>query len=204
MLDLSNNNATGHDFRRAHVNGGQLRLMLKIVEGTGFVDPTFTRLRLAALGAGMRVGAYDFLHPLQATPTEAADFMLRRLPELRRGRDLRPALDAEQGTPSARVGEWVTATAKIVARALGFAPLIYGSGFYLEACQFARAPGPLWLAAYGRNDGREHPVGRLPRPWKVMAAHQYTDQGRVIGINGRCDVSHVFVPASVELPRARL
>jgi GH25 family lysozyme M1 (1,4-beta-N-acetylmuramidase) len=200
MIDLSNNNATGHDFRRARQHGGQLRVMLKLVEGTGFVDPVFKTLRNRALAAGLRVGAYDFLRPLEATPTEAADFLLRHLLPLKRGRDLRPALDAEQGKPSARVGQWVTQTAKIVTAHVGAQPLIYGSAGYLESCVFERVPGPLWLAAYGRNDGKEHPVGKLPRPWQRMAAHQFTSRGRVAGISGECDVSHVFVPALVELP----
>jgi GH25 family lysozyme M1 (1,4-beta-N-acetylmuramidase) len=201
VIDLSNNNATGHSFQRAHAHGGQLRVMLKLVEGTGFTDPTFAELRSRALAAGMRVGAYDFLRPLAATPAEAADFLLRRLPPLKRHRDLRPALDAESGKPSPQVGRWVSEVARLVRSHTGTRPLVYGSAGYLAACEFPAPPGPLWLAAYGRNDGREHPVGPLPHPWRVMAAHQFTSQGRVLGIDGLCDVSHVFRPELVELPR---
>lgn len=152
----------------------------------------------------MRVGAYDFLHPLDASPAEAADFLLSRLPAtLVPGRDLRPALDAEQGTPSRKVGAWVSEVAAIVRKHTGPRPLIYGSGWYLEACQFKTAPGPLWLAAYGRNDGREYPVGRAPAPWRTVAAHQFTSRAHVAGIHGECDLSHVLSAASLEIPKGR-
>lgn len=204
MLDLSNNNATGHDFKRAHGHG-QLRVYLKAVEGTTFSDRTYLALRTAALKAGMHVGAYDFLHPGEASPAKAAGYLLARLPaRLMPGRDLRPCLDCEHGTPSPDIGGWITEVAAIVTKKTGVKPLIYGSGWWLEACAFKQAPGPLWLAAYGRNDGKEYPVGKLPRPWKVLAAHQYTSTARVVGINGEVDLSHVYVPTSIEIPKRSL
>lgn len=204
MLDLSNNNATGHDFKRAYVKGGQRRVYLKRCEGTGFVDKTYPQLRTAALKAGIRVGAYDFLHPLQASPADAAALLLKLIPSpLLPGRDLRPCLDCEYGTPSPDAGRWITEVARIVAARTGAKPLIYGSGWWLEGCGFKSAPGPLWLAAYGRNDGKEYPVGRLPKPWRTMAAHQFTSVAHVVGVNGACDLSHVFAPGSVEVPKKR-
>jgi GH25 family lysozyme M1 (1,4-beta-N-acetylmuramidase) len=202
MLDLSNNNASGHNFKTAYEKGGQRRVYLKRVEGTAFVDRAYPGLRRSALAAGFRVGAYDFLHPLEATPKEAADFLLGKLTQpLKAGRDLRPALDCEEGTPSAKVGVWISQVALEIRRVLGFKPLIYGSGYWLESCSFRTAPGPLWLAAYGRNDGKEYPVGRLPAPWRALGAHQYTSEARVVGIRGLCDLSHVYVSSAVEVPR---
>lgn len=202
MLDLSNNNSTGHDFKTAYVKGGQRRVYLKRVEGTHFVDTTYPALRQAALKAGLHVGAYDFLHPLEAPPKDAADYLLSQLAlPLKPGRDLRPALDCEWGSPSVAVGQWIVTVAKFVVSKTGVKPLIYGSGYWLEGCGFQTAPGPLWLAAYGRNDGKEYPVGKLPAPWQTLAAHQYTSTAHVVGINGPCDLSHVFVPTSIELPK---
>jgi GH25 family lysozyme M1 (1,4-beta-N-acetylmuramidase) len=200
MLDLSNNNATGHNFKLAYGKGGQRRVYLKAVEGTHFIDKTYAALRKAALAAKLRVGAYDFLHPLEASPAEAADYLLGRLPRpLVRGRDLRPALDCEYGHGTPQVGVWIKEVAALVGKATGQPPLIYGSGYWLEACKFVTKPGPLWLAAYGRNDGREYPVGRLPAPWTTMAAHQYTSTAHVVGINGEVDLSHVFLASGIEL-----
>jgi GH25 family lysozyme M1 (1,4-beta-N-acetylmuramidase) len=203
MIDLSNNNGTGHDFKRALKQGGQQRVYLKAVEGTTFTDGTYKTLRTAALSAGMRVGAYDFLHPLEATPSEALSYFMQRLNHgLKAGRDLRPALDVEKGTPTSKMGAWVKEMANSFYNEVGVRPLIYGSGYFLEANQFAAAPGPLWLAAYGKDDGSEYPIAKLPNPWKVVAAHQYSDRGNVAGIKGPVDISHVFVPASIELPKS--
>ena len=203
MIDLSNNNASGHDFKRAFEQGGQRRVYLKAVEGTNFVDSTYKGLRTAALKAKLKVGAYDFLHPLEATPSEALSFFVARLAHgLKAGRDLRPALDVEKGTPSAKMGRWVKEMAGALFKETGVRPLIYGSGFFLQDCEFPSAPGPLWLAAFGKNDGREFPISMVPKPWKTVAAHQFSSKGNVAGIKGPVDISHVMIPASIELPRS--
>jgi GH25 family lysozyme M1 (1,4-beta-N-acetylmuramidase) len=203
MIDLSNNNAGGHDFKRAYLQGGQRRVYLKAVEGTNFVDRTYTQLRKAALKGGLRVGAYDFLHPNEATPSEALSYFVKRLSHgLQPGRDLRPTLDVEHGTPSAKMGQWVKEMANSLRKEVGVRPLIYGSGYFLQDCQFATAPGPLWLAAYGKNDGREYPVTMVPRPWRSVAAHQYSSNGNVAGINGHVDISTVRSSAAIELPKS--
>lgn len=119
------------------------------------------------------------------------------------GRDERPCLDCEFGTPNAGVGRWIAEVAAIVAKKTKVKPLIYGSGYWLEACEFRAAPGPLWLAAYGRNDGREYPVGKLPKPWRTMAAHQYASTAHVIGIHGPVDLTHVYTAASIDIPKKR-
>jgi GH25 family lysozyme M1 (1,4-beta-N-acetylmuramidase) len=203
MIDLSNNNAQGHNFRVAYVKGGQRRVYLKRSQGAWYVDKTFPQLRASALNAGLMVGAYDFLEPLRVTPAEAAGYFLGLIgPHFKHGRDLRPCLDCEHGQPSAHVGRWVEEVASYAAGHSGVVPLIYGSGWWLEACHFTRAPGPLWLAAYGRDDGREYPIGRLPGPWRAhgYAAHQYTSHGRVLGIRGLCDLSRVVMPQLVDVP----
>lgn len=192
MLDLSNNNAKGHDFRRAYLLGGQRRIYLKVAESTNFKDGYYKGLAGRAAKAGFKVGGYYFAHPLEQPAKDAADYFLSALLPLAAGASLLPCLDLEHGTPSVQVGEWSVEFVKRVREKRGCGTVIYGSGWWLEACGFKTAPGPLWLAAYGRNDGREYPVDRLPKPWKTMAAHQFSSQAHVIGIEGTCDLSHVF------------
>lgn len=189
MIDLSNNNGAV-DFKRVFASGHR-RVYLKRSEGTGFVDRTYPALRRRAHEAKLKVGAYHFAHPLEHTPREEAAFFLRLLPKPRRDAELRACLDIEQGHASARMGQWVLECAELVARELGYAPVIYGPTFFLEALRLPRAPGPLWLASFGRNDGREHPF-RVPRPWKTVAAHQFSSRSRVAGVAGFVDVSHLF------------
>jgi GH25 family lysozyme M1 (1,4-beta-N-acetylmuramidase) len=201
VLDLSSNNGVDHDFAIAYARGGQRRVYLKAVQGTGYVNPDYALLRPRALGAKLHVGAYDYLEPLVDSPRAAAEFLVERLPSpLVGGRDLRPALDVEQGPPSPGVGAWVSEVAAVITRETGVRPLVYGSPFYLEDCAFDRPPGPLWLADYGPDDGRNHPVTAVPRPWKAFAAHQFTDRANVAGIDGPCDLSYVRSPAQVEVP----
>ena len=87
-----------------------------------------------------------------ATPHESSELLLSHVElPLRHERDLRLCLDVETGTPSARMGEWVRQTAQLLRDAAGIAPLIYGSGWFLQELALHEPPGPLWLAAYGRN-----------------------------------------------------
>jgi GH25 family lysozyme M1 (1,4-beta-N-acetylmuramidase) len=198
MIDLSNNNGLV-DFGRLAREGHQRRVYLKRSEGTGFADRTFPGLRQRAHANGFKVGAYHFAHPQTNTPLEELRFLLELLPHLRRGPDLRTALDLEHGSGSAQVGRWALEFCRLHRRELGFVPVLYSYGSYLEACGFSSPPAPLWLAAYDRNDGREHPF-RVPRPWRSLAAHQFASSARLPGASGAVDLSHVYDFAALELP----
>lgn len=202
MLDLSNNNGPVN-FETVHAHG-QRRVYLKRSEGTHFIDKTFPNLYARARHAGMIPGAYHFARPSQNTPSEEAQFFLRLLPQLEPGKTLRPCLDLEDPdvTPSAETGKWAVEWLRRVNDNLPFREraILYGSPFYMEACQFRRVPTGLWLAAYGRNDGKEHPF-HIPAPWshswrarQRVLAHQYASTARVPGCSGQVDISHVFRP----------
>jgi GH25 family lysozyme M1 (1,4-beta-N-acetylmuramidase) len=191
MIDLSNNNGPV-DFVRLY-QAGQRRVYLKLTEGIAFVDPTFHDLRRRAHAAGLMVGAYHFARPHAHSPGAELGHFLGHLPRPVEQVDLRPCLDVEQSPAGVDVGLWVKRFSAGLADAIGLRPLIYSYPSYLESCHLGRAPGPLWLASYGRNDGREHPF-RIPRPWTQVAAHQYSSQGHVAGVHGPVDVSHVFNP----------
>jgi lysozyme len=203
MLDLSNNNGSGHNFRQARA-AGHARLYLKCTEGNGFADRLFGPLAEEARIAGFRVGAYHFAHPSSGSAgTEAAFFIAHaRAHYERTSLLLNPCLDLEHGTPSASYGRWAADWIQIVSRALSARVIVYGSAWFLQACAFKSPPGALWLAAYGRDDGQEHPYS-TPHPWRDVAAHQYADDALVPGIRGRCDVSRVRIPAALDLRRPR-
>jgi lysozyme len=205
VFDLSNNNGPGHDFRAAFA-AGERRCYLKLTEGTGFVDPLYHTFRVQALAAGFHAGAYSFLHALESTPGEAADYLIARVPNpFRPAHDLRPAIDLEsfRGGPAAspKVGRWTSALAARIESTLGFKPVVYGSADYLQRCGFVTLPGPLWLAYYGPHDnGTLHAPPRLPAPWSAMAAQQFTSVGTVHGIHGPVDRSWVFHGALLAVP----
>lgn len=199
MIDLSNNNRGTEDFATVYKHGTR-RVYLKLTEGPYFHDLTFSARAKAAHKAGLKVGAYHFARPSSHTPQEEAAFFLSKLPKLYAGRDMRPALDLEDPLqiPTPATGKWAAEFVSIVRRTSGHQVVIYGYGSYLAACEFPKAIGPLWLAAYGRNDGVEHPYV-VPKPWQAAAAHQYASTARVAGIVGEVDVSNVLNPRALDV-----
>lgn len=196
MLDLSNVNGTP-DFHRIY-HAGQRRVYLKASEGRTYVDKTFRARRLAAYRAGLKVGAYHFSHSEANDPVVEARFFCAQIGRLRPGKDLRPCLDFEIGLPSAK---WAEKFIGEVTNRLGVKPIIYSYANFLERAHFQRIPAPLWLASYGRNDGKEHPF-LIPKPWKRIVAHQYSSRARVAGASGYVDISHVFNFKALDVPEA--
>jgi len=198
MLDLSNLNGEP-DFRRVYA-AGQRRVELKVSEGLHFDDRYYAARRRRAQAAGLKTAGYHFGHPWMGMPREEARHFARKLGRLVPGKDLRPCLDFEEGPPSAL---WALAFIAELKRIVGVAPILYSYPDFLRRAHFRRPPAPLWLASFGRNDGREHPFS-IPPPWRGIVAHQYSSRARVAGVPGLVDISHVFVPRALELPKAGL
>lgn len=198
MLDLSNNNAEPN-WKRIY-QAGQRRVYLKASQGTTFVDQKQRRWKLAARQAGFKVGLYHFAsvsHEDRVDPIREARFFCTQIGRLRKG-DLRPCLDFEFGDPDP---EWAERFIAEVTNRTGVKPIIYSYPDYLRRANFKKAPAPLWLASYGRNDGKEHPF-LIPAPWKRIVAHQYSSQAKVAGVPGLVDISHVFNYRALDVPEA--
>lgn len=160
----------------------------KATQGTGYTDPTFERNRLAAEALGIRIGAYAFVEPGGSSPEAQAAHFSKVVGKLRR-RELRPVQDLETGG-TAGVEAFARAFSQAVARELGCTPLLYSYPAFLSSLRLTRPiGGGLWLASYGRNDGRDYGAD-VPRPWKRWVAHQFTSQGHAPGIAGVVDLSH--------------
>lgn len=197
MIDLSNNNGGRVDFAKVFA-GGTRRIYLKATEGTNFVDATYLQRRHAANAEKLLTGAYHFAHG-KVSPKEEADFFLKHIGVLHPAKDLRPVLDLEMGTASAAFGKWAVEWLAEVKKHVGIVPLVYSYASFAESCKFTKPPAPLWLAAYGPNDGKEHPYS-TPRPWRSVVAHQYTSKATVKGVTGYVDQSRVFNFGAFSLP----
>lgn len=190
LVDLSNNNGGTVDFGKVK-SAGVTGVYLKATEGSSFIDATFERRRSAASVHGLHVGAYHFAHTSNPPAIEAAHFcaVVRRL----FARELLPALDLETnpgGLEPAALVAWARAFNAHVFATLGHWPLFYSYAAFVEALRADRPIGAgLWLAAYGADDGHDHPV-TPPKPWKRIKLHQYTSHGRVPGVDGDVDLSH--------------
>jgi len=159
---------------------------LKATEGKTYTDPTFASHYTKAQEAGVPVGAYHYARPDHNTAKAEAEHFLNVL-KLTHG-DLKPVLDFEtKGSPLDE--SWARAFNKIVYAHTHVWPLFYSYSYFIHNLN-ASFPigGGLWLADYGKNDGKEHSY-TTPFPWKKTLVHQYTSNGIVRGVSGRVDLS---------------
>jgi len=196
IADLSSNNGPV-DYARLH-GAGIVGTLEKASEGRTFNDPTFARRARRALSAGLFVGAYHFARPDHNDPEHEARHFVDVVHSLYLGRSrpatLRPVLDFEaegaRRLGGAHLTAWARAWNRVVKHELGIGPLFYS---YPDYIAHMRPPWPigdgLWLASYGRNDGRDHGL-IVPRPWKHYLLHQFSSRCRVGGVHGFCDLSH--------------
>jgi lysozyme len=186
VIDISNvNGAVDWDqIRGAGIDAAYIKLS----EGVTFDDPQSVGHARAARGAGVPFGFYHFARPDNNTPEAEAAHVFRRLNGVQP--DLRLALDMEQGNPKASYGDWAHRFSRAIHDRLGYYPVFYSYGAYIEGMRLSSAVGSgLWLAAYGRNDGVEHPF-TVPAPWQRAIMHQFSSRCRVVGCGSFVDLSH--------------
>lgn len=204
-IDVSNNNG--------FINWGAVPeervkfVWAKVSQGTHFVDRYYDGKDGYnydnAKKKGIAVGGYHFM---QAGSPEygrqQVDFFLEHL-NWKKG-DLLPVLDWENtegskvDVPSQKAT--LEAAVKRVYEKIGSYPIIYSGYYTLTDNQFSRLSivrkCPLWIAAYGKNDGTRHPeaIPGIPKPWNSWAIHQYTDKGKLPGFSGYVDLNYSVVP----------
>lgn len=193
LVDLSNNNAAAVDFaamRKAGVYG----VWHKVTEGGTFTDPFWKVRSLAARQAGLHVGGYHFARPEHGNAEAQARFFCAHLGAVAR-RDLHPVLDLEKNDaklPPVALHLWAKTFLAHVHELAGVKALTYTNPAYIEAQSWPHTFGTgagLWLAEWGSNDGADHGA-KAPKPWRRIAAHQFTSQGHVAGVPGAVDLSH--------------
>ena len=95
--------------------------------------------------------------------------------------------------PSQSVGDWAAEWLSLVARGTGRTPVLYSFQTYLHSVPTARLTGyPLWLAAWGDNDGTVPKTPPKTDRWSRWTWWQYTSQATVPGVAGRVDDSIFF------------
>jgi GH25 family lysozyme M1 (1,4-beta-N-acetylmuramidase) len=179
------------DLRAARAEGVQW-WYLKATEGTGYVDPTYTKRLRQARQAGLPVGAYHFARPDRGDAVDEARHFLDTV-DIRDG-DMLPMLDLESSEGLTRAeltlwaGTWVRAVSRQLAgRGLTGRPIIYtpfnldkGFGCYCWVARYSddfRAPvvPQPWQRAviWQHSNGRYGPVKRVPGfgPVDVNAVH---------------------------------
>lgn len=196
VIDISNNQGT-INFAKVAAVGRLLRInkiegvIAKASEGRTYRDPYFRRNKTGAEAHGLLFGAYHFARPDRNTPEQEADNFFRTIGRPTRG-DLIPVLDFESHghTGSGSAEGWARRFNKRFHELTGIWPIFYSYSYFIREMELhTPIGGGLWLADYGRNDGKRHPVS-VPSPWRKIKLHQYTSQGRVSGISGNVDMNY--------------
>lgn len=187
----------GHVDWGAVRTSGRLFAFAKATEGQTFVDSTFARNRQAMAAAGLVLrGFYHFARPDRNSAAAEADHFLRTVGPLGPGEVA--VLDLEVA-PGPGVGDWAAEWLGRVAQATGRTPILYSYQSYLYSIPTARLTQyPLWIAAWGRNDGTVPASPPATDRWSRWTWWQFTSNAAVPGVSGRVDDS-LFLGSVEEL-----
>ncbi|MGI8810133.1 MAG: glycoside hydrolase family 25 protein [Acidimicrobiales bacterium] len=176
---------------------GRLFAFAKATEGKTFVDSTFAANRLGMAGAGLTLrGFYHFARPDRNSAAAEAAHFIRTVGPLGPGEVA--VLDLEVA-PGPGIGDWAAEWLGLVAAATGRTPVLYSYQSYLYSVPTSRLTQyPLWVAAWGANDGTV--PATLPKTdrWSRWTWWQYTSNAVVPGVTGRVDDS-IFAGTPAEL-----
>jgi len=181
---------------------------VKATEGAAFTDPKFKANWDAIRRAGMLRGAYHFFPPAVPVALQA-DRFAALVGQLGPG-DLPPMLDLEETSPNPGRNEWprIAKAQRVplaiewlerVEQALGRRPLVYTRRGFVQ--EWLSDPGALvrysiWIAHY-----TQAPQPMVPPGWDHWTLWQYTETGRIEGLDGQFDINrfHSSLPELLAL-----
>ncbi len=194
-IDVSYWNS-GIDWPKVRATGLRF-VFIKATEADYYADPTFDDNWLGAKSAGLLRGAYHFFRSNVDGKKQAKKF-IDYVRSMNDDGELPPVLDLEthDGQSKDRVIARAKAWLDEVEAAFGRKPLIYSGQYFLQD-YFSEAGGgppawakdyPLWLAQYP-NTYTEGQQPSLPRGWFRWTFWQYSEKGRLNGINANVDLN---------------
>ena len=176
---------------------GQRFVFIKASEGNTYSDPTFDDNWRGAKSAGLLRGAYHFFR-CNIDPKKQADYFIEYVKSMNDNGELPPVLDLEtnDGVGKDKIVVNVKVWLDRVESVFGRKPILYSGQFFLQDYLSVQGGGPpawareypLWLAQYPNNyvEGMQP---YLPRGWFKWAFWQYSDKGRINGINAAVDLN---------------
>lgn len=183
-----------------HINWNKVKqdsiafVFMKATEGENFRDPKFEFNWQKAKEKNIIRGAYHFYRPSVSSEIQAKHFI--RTVKLSSG-DFPPVLDLEvsDNRPKQIVIQGAKNWLKIIERHYGVKPILYvNRNWYEEYVDGNFDEYTVWMAAYTVSPRPELVNGK---DWKFW---QYTNRGRVQGINGAVDLN-VFYGSKKELEK---
>lgn len=159
---------------------------IKATEGATFVDPRMDENYRGAKAAGLKVGFYHF-----ATPGRGNDYALESKHYIKTVKnykvDLPHVLDIEvtNGLKAVELTRFAKSWLETVQAALGPVMIYTGASFAKTYLGKELGKYPLWVAHYGVNT----PMAN--NTWSRWACFQYSQEGRIAGINERVDLDEM-------------
>jgi len=193
-IDVSYWNA-GIDWPKVRATG-QHYIFAKATEGDSYADPTFDDNWRGAKTVGLLRGTYHFFH-CNIDPKKQANKFMDYVKSMNDNGELPPVLDLEtnDGQPREKIIPRVKTWLDLVEAAFNRKPMIYSRAIFLQDFLSEVGGGPpswakdypLWLAQYP-NVYVEGSQPTLPRGWYNWTFWQYSQTGRVNGINAKVDL----------------
>jgi lysozyme len=192
-IDISHNNGS-INWNKVKTSQPRIRFVyIKATQGVGYTDPQAKNSATGALQSGLRFGYYHFaslnsidaLHDAQSE-ADYFDSILKTLPPA----SLPPVLDIETNDKrlnTQQVQQWIAAFFQRMETLGHHHMIIYSYKPFFDSNLPAKHTFgniPLWLAQY-----RNVPAPSLPNGWSRFLIWQFTDKGKVDGINGDCDLN---------------
>ena len=176
---------------------GQRFVFAKASEGDFYQDPTLDDNWFGAKKAGLLRGAYHFFR-CNVDAKKQANYYIDYVRTLKDDGELPPVLDLESNDGQKK--EKIIPAVKIwldrVEAAFGRKPIIYSGQYFLQDFLSEAGGGPpawakdypLWLAQYP-NQYVEGMQPYLPKGWYKWTIWQYSEKGKVNGINASVDMN---------------
>lgn len=157
---------------------------IKATEGSDLIDDSYRYNIREARKAGLKVGSYHYLSNKSSATTQFRNFATTAV---REEQDLIPVIDVEvckQWTPQ-QLRDSLMLFAKMVEDYYGCKPIIYTyETFYRSYLGKAFAHYPIFIAKYPKTPNEKPNIEGAK--WVMW---QFSEKGRIPGINGNVDLS---------------
>ena len=199
-IDISNNNSISN-LGATRAEGYEV-CIIKATEGVNWIDPKLNDNYNAAKAAGFKIGFYAFMSE-KTSPTQQAIDFYNVIKD--KQYEVSPCLDIENNKLNRNAAQITDRCLEFLAKfkeITGIDCMIYTGGYFGRDNLDSRIKGyKAWIAHYGVNTPME-------TGFSNVVGHQFTEHGRVQGINGNVDLNNftegIFINSQqpiVEQPR---
>ena len=161
-------------------------VFIKATEGTSYVDPKFKENAINAKKAGLKIGFYHFAHP-NNDPVKEVEHFLKTIKDFQNDLPLVLDLENNKGLTKSQVTAFAEKWLNEIIKRTGQTPLFYSyTSFIKSYIDKSLNKFPLWIAQY--TTALKPSSNGIWNEWKVW---QYSDSGKVNGINGNVDLNYM-------------